>query len=38
MRLTNEDIVHELKLRLEKEKSLQKKVQLKQVIEMIKQL
>jgi hypothetical protein len=38
MRLTNDEIIYELKLRLEKEKSLKKKVQVKQLIELIKQL
>jgi hypothetical protein len=38
MRLTNDDIIHELKLRLEKEGSIKKKVQLKQIIEHLKHL
>lgn len=38
MRLGNDDIISELKLRLEKEKSLSKKVQIKQVIELVKKL
>jgi hypothetical protein len=38
MRLTTEEIIHELKLRLEKEKSIKQKVQLKHVIEQIKRL
>jgi len=38
MRLTNDDIIYELKLRLEKEKSLKKKVQIKQLIDLVKQL
>jgi len=38
MRLTNDDIIYELKLRLEKEKSLKKKVQVKQLIELVKRL
>jgi len=38
MRIANDEIVHELKLRLEKEASIKKKVQLKQLIEIFKQL
>jgi hypothetical protein len=38
MRLTNDDIVHELKLRLEKEKSIKQKVAIKQLIELVKEL
>jgi len=38
MRIANDEIIHELKLRLEKEASLKKKVQLKQLIEIFKQL
>ncbi len=38
MRLGNDDIINELKLRLNREKSLSKKVQLKQVIELVKKL
>jgi len=38
MRLTNDDIVHELKLRLEKEISRKRKVQLKSAIELIKEI
>jgi hypothetical protein len=38
MRLTNDDVLHEFRLRLEKEKSLRKKVQLKQAIELVKEL
>ncbi len=38
MRLTNDDIIHELKLRLEKESSIKKKVALKQIIEHLKHL
>jgi len=38
MRLGNDDIISELKVRLEKEKSLSKKVQIKQVIDLIKKL
>jgi len=37
MRLTNDDIIAELKTRLDKEKSIKKKVQLKQLIELFKQ-
>jgi len=37
MRLTNEDIVAEFSLRLEKEKSIKKKVLLKKIIDEIKQ-
>ncbi len=38
MRIANDEIIHELKLRLEKEVSIKKKVQLKQLIEIFKQL
>jgi len=38
MRLTDDDIVSELKLRLDKEKSPSKKVKLKHAIELIKEL
>jgi hypothetical protein len=38
MRIGNDEIIHELKLRLEKETSLSKKMKLKQLIEEIKQL
>lgn len=38
MKLSNEDILEELKLRLSKEKSLKKKVLLKKIIENISQL
>jgi hypothetical protein len=38
MRITNDEIIHELKLRLEKETSIKKKVQLKQLIEIFKSL
>ncbi len=38
MRIGNDEIVNELKLRLEKEGSIKKKVQLKQLIEIFKQL
>lgn len=37
MRLTNDDIIHELKLRLAGEKSIKKKVLLKQLIELIRE-
>lgn len=38
MRIANDEIIHELKLRLEKETSIKKKVQLKQLIEIFKAL
>jgi len=38
MRITSDDILHEFKLRLEKEKSLKKKYQIKQIVELIKDL
>ncbi len=38
MRLTNDDLVHELKLRLEKEKTLSAKMKLKHAIEIIKEI
>jgi hypothetical protein len=38
MRLSNEDILYELNLRLSVEKSIKKKVQLKKLIEDFKQL
>lgn len=38
MRLSNDDLLHELKLRLASEKSLKKKVLLKELMELIKQL
>lgn len=38
MRIGNDEIIHELKLRLEKETSIKKKVQLKQLIEAFKQI
>jgi len=38
MRLTNDDLIHELKLRLEKESSIKKKVQLKQLLEQMRKL
>ncbi len=38
MRLTNDDIIHELKLRLDKESSIKRKVLLKQVIEQVRHL
>jgi hypothetical protein len=38
MRITNDDIIAELKVRLDKEKSLKKKVQLKQLIDLIKEI
>jgi hypothetical protein len=38
MRLTNEDIIHELVLRLDKEKSIKNKVALKRIIELVKDL
>ena len=38
MRLGNDDIISELKLRLEKEKSLSKKVKIKQLIQSVKEL
>ncbi len=36
MRITTDDMIGELKVRLDKEKSLKKKVQLKQLIDLIK--
>jgi hypothetical protein len=38
MRLQNDEILHELKLRLASEKSLKKKVTLKQLIDLMNQL
>ena len=38
MRITNDDMVHELKLRLEKEKKLSEKLKLKHAIEVIKEI
>jgi hypothetical protein len=38
MRLANDDIIAELKTRLDKEKSMKKRVQLKQMIDLLKQL
>lgn len=38
MRLTNDDIIHELKLRLAGEKSIKKKVLLKEIIGLLRQL
>lgn len=38
MRTSNDEIISELKQRLEKEKSIKKKVQLKELIDLIKQL
>lgn len=37
MRLTNDDIIHELKLRLAGEKSIKRKVLLKQIIGLIRE-
>ncbi|VVB74355.1 Uncharacterised protein [uncultured archaeon] len=38
MRLANDDIIAELKTRLDKEKSMKRRVQLKQMIDLLKQL
>jgi hypothetical protein len=38
MRVSTDEILYELKLRLEKEKSIKQKVQLKQLVELVKQL
>jgi len=38
MRITTDDMISELKVRLDKEKSLKKKVQLKQLIDLIKEI
>jgi len=38
MRLTNDDLIHELKIRLEKEKSIKRKVLLKQIIGLLREL
>jgi hypothetical protein len=38
MRITNEEIIYELKIRLEKEKSIKNKVQIKRLIELFKEL
>jgi len=35
MRMTTDDLVHELKLRLDKEKSIKKKVLLKNIIDLV---
>jgi len=38
MRIANEDIIHELKMRLENERSLKKKVLLKKMLEIMNDL
>jgi|GEM_PF-1615287 len=38
MRIANDDIIAELKSRLDKEKSIKKKVMLKQLIDLVRQL
>ena len=38
MRLTNEDLVHEIKLRLSEEKSIKRKMQLKRMFEILNEL
>lgn len=38
MRLLNEDIIRELNLRLEEEKSLRRKVTLKKLVDLLKEL